>query len=289
MQAITINDLIVHNEVPTILDLRLAETLGYEEPRMIRKLIKRNVEELGRYGEVCATVSQTSPSGGRPGESFHLNEPQALLVCMKADTDKAADAREQIIRVFMAWRRGELRGPEPQQPGWFDDKRFTDPAASLSARVAAVSTATRLYGKAAARDLWVHLGLPEVSYEAHGPKPGRDREVLDIILEHRPNGSRSIREQLADALAGDVDCAEALPPHGVKSSPDTGGFYIGQSHPRIRALFKATPWADGSWLAALKRLAGGHHGGRIFFAGHRRFEGYQSRVIWLPASMLDQP
>jgi hypothetical protein len=36
--------------MPRILDLRFAETLGFERPRDIRKLIERNEHELERYG-----------------------------------------------------------------------------------------------------------------------------------------------------------------------------------------------------------------------------------------------
>lgn len=47
-----INDTI--NTEPRILDLRVAEALGFDRPRKIRELIERHRETLERFGEVCA-------------------------------------------------------------------------------------------------------------------------------------------------------------------------------------------------------------------------------------------
>jgi hypothetical protein len=51
---------------PRFHDLRVAERLGFTRPRNIRKLIERNLPDLGGYGEVCSMVEQTSEQGGRP-------------------------------------------------------------------------------------------------------------------------------------------------------------------------------------------------------------------------------
>lgn len=90
-------------------DLDIAERLGFDRPRDIRKLIERNIAELQRYG-VCATVAQTygqGTKGGRPTEEFWLNEPQALLIAIRSDAEQAPAVREMLIRVFMAWRQGQ--------------------------------------------------------------------------------------------------------------------------------------------------------------------------------------
>jgi hypothetical protein len=93
-------------------DLRLGEVLGFDRPRDVRKIIQRNEAELVRYGLVCAAMAQTlsrrGRAEGRPTKEYHLNEAQALLICMFSETHRAADAREQIIRVFLAWRHGHL-------------------------------------------------------------------------------------------------------------------------------------------------------------------------------------
>lgn len=93
---------------PRVHDLRLAECLGFARPRTIRQLIERNEDELSAYGGVCRTVQQTSPLGGRPAKEYWLTEPQALLICMFADTTNAAGVRKALIEVFMAWRREQV-------------------------------------------------------------------------------------------------------------------------------------------------------------------------------------
>jgi hypothetical protein len=37
-----------------------------------------------------------------------LNEAQALLLCMRADTAPAAEVRAEMIAILQAWRKGEL-------------------------------------------------------------------------------------------------------------------------------------------------------------------------------------
>lgn len=96
---------------PRVADLRLAEVLGYQRPANIRKIVRRHAKEIRRHGEVSLQVGAKPGSGsvgGRPIESFHLNEAQALVVCMHAQTPQAVEVRAQIIEVFLAYRRGEL-------------------------------------------------------------------------------------------------------------------------------------------------------------------------------------
>lgn len=114
MQALTVSDLQVLAEEPRVRDVDLAERLGFRRPRKVRELIQRSLSELQRYG-VCPTVGRTSgPRGGRPTQEYLLNEPQALLVCIKSDAPAAADVRQQLIDVFMAWRHGRPQ-PTPQR------------------------------------------------------------------------------------------------------------------------------------------------------------------------------
>lgn len=90
-------------------DLDIAERLGFSEPRMIRKLIKRNLDELQRYGAAFhrGTLLNRPQGGTIEVDEFWLNEPQALLIAIKSDAALAPDVREMLIRVFMAWRRGQ--------------------------------------------------------------------------------------------------------------------------------------------------------------------------------------
>lgn len=101
------------NGEPRIHDLALAEHLGFDEPRMIRKLIKRNEPKLLKFG-VCATVSQTSGElGGRPSVEYYLNQKQAIFICMKSETEKAFDVQADIVRVFDAYLVGTVSADLP--------------------------------------------------------------------------------------------------------------------------------------------------------------------------------
>lgn len=106
-------------EEPRCLDTDLAERLGMARARDIRKdIIVPNRTELEGFGVLRATPAKsTDPLGrGRPGTAYYLNEEQALLVCMLSKTTKAKQVRAEVIRVFSAWRRGDLVPAQPQQP-----------------------------------------------------------------------------------------------------------------------------------------------------------------------------
>lgn len=92
---------------PRVLDVLLGERLGMAQPRNLRTKIKENSDELSLYGKVCTVSVQTSAAGGRPGTAYYLNEPQALLICMFANTAKAAQVRKMLIDVFMEYRRSQ--------------------------------------------------------------------------------------------------------------------------------------------------------------------------------------
>lgn len=104
---------------PRIPDFVEAERLDYDQARDIRKLIKRNEEEIRRYGhlEMRATVARIAKVGAMGGyeerevEVYYLNEDQALLVAMFSRTEKAADIRYEIIQVYKAWRKGSSNRP----------------------------------------------------------------------------------------------------------------------------------------------------------------------------------
>ena len=112
-----LGQLVKFGEEPRVRDLDVADRLGFERPRDIRKLIDRHEDELKAYGEVCATVAQTSSAGGRPGTEYWLNEPQALIICVFSETKRAAAVRKALIDVFMQWRQGGLA---PRLPGHID-------------------------------------------------------------------------------------------------------------------------------------------------------------------------
>lgn len=101
------------NHEPRVAHQRLAKALGMSRSNELARLIERNYEELERYGVVCGMIPQTTPKGGRPGKTYWLNEPQALLVTIRSDAPLAAEVRQSLINVFMAYRHGTLAVPQP--------------------------------------------------------------------------------------------------------------------------------------------------------------------------------
>jgi hypothetical protein len=101
------------DEEPRVQDLDLAARLGYSRPRDIRQLIERMIER-GRLTQVCGTVPQTSPLGGRPSMEYYLTEAQALKVAAKSETEPADKLLDEIIRVFLLAKRGELPNQAPK-------------------------------------------------------------------------------------------------------------------------------------------------------------------------------
>jgi hypothetical protein len=66
---------------------------------------------LNRVRSTVATLHSRragTHSSGSPIIEYWLNEAQCLLVVMKSETNAAADARQEIIEVYMAWRQGKM-------------------------------------------------------------------------------------------------------------------------------------------------------------------------------------
>ena len=88
---------------PLVLDLVVAERLGYERPRKIRELITRMIEE--------GSLVEVRPTTGHKG--YLLTEAQALKVCARSETPAASKVMDEVIAIFVAWRRGTLPAPVP--------------------------------------------------------------------------------------------------------------------------------------------------------------------------------
>ncbi|RJF83430.1 hypothetical protein D3877_01800 [Azospirillum cavernae] len=96
---------------PRILDLRLAEALGFKKPRDIRPLIERHLDALERLGGICRTVRQ-NPGRGRPATEFWLTKKQAIYITTKAETDRATDITIAVVELFDA-ATGAAAPPAP--------------------------------------------------------------------------------------------------------------------------------------------------------------------------------
>lgn len=92
---------------PRIKDLHLAERLGFADPYMIRKLIKRNEPKLLKFG-IVSTAETIHEGAGRPTVEFYLNQKQAIFICMKSETEQAFDVQIEIVHVFDAYLTGDF-------------------------------------------------------------------------------------------------------------------------------------------------------------------------------------
>ena len=91
---------------PLVPDMEIAAKLGYKRPGNIRKLITRmvNAGQLDR----CSTVEHRPENGGRAVEAYLLTEQQALKVIARSETQVADKILDEVIAVYMAWRKGQL-------------------------------------------------------------------------------------------------------------------------------------------------------------------------------------
>lgn len=142
LQLITVSG---HSE-PLVVDTELAERLGYDRPRKIRDLIKRLAEDQG-FGPIQSrpTVGRQLTNGGGEREytvqEYLLTEEQALEVVTKSETPKAKQLTRIIIRVFQAWRKGQL---QPSQPDTALVQKLTETLTALNNRLCEVERAVIL-------------------------------------------------------------------------------------------------------------------------------------------------
>jgi len=85
MPELTVSHLHAISREPRILDLTVAERLGFTRPRTIRQLIERSRAELEHYGPIAARRSAYHKG---LFDEFWLNESQALLVCLFSRTNR---------------------------------------------------------------------------------------------------------------------------------------------------------------------------------------------------------
>lgn len=96
--------------IERIRDVELAERLGYDRPRKIRDIIKRQ-HKAGKLSNlmICPTVGRKSDGvPTKPITVYWLTEAQALKVIAKCETPTADAILDEVIAVFVAWRHGRL-------------------------------------------------------------------------------------------------------------------------------------------------------------------------------------
>lgn len=186
MQSLTTNDLIPMAGEPRVRDVRLGEVLGFDRDRKVRDLISRHRGEILDYGPLPQVGAMVHIGSGAKREvaEYHLNESQALLVCLFARTEKAAAVRKQLIEIFLAYRRGELTASSDAGPV----DRTIEVLNRLEARLAALESAGRRLNKLVSEPLETAMALGHAAdvwfgqKRAARPKFWGDFEVRSLVL-----------------------------------------------------------------------------------------------------------
>lgn len=144
-----------------VLDTDLAERLGFERPRDIRKLITRWKPELERLG-VCAAMAQTSGTkGGRPTIAYYLNRKQAIFITGKSDTATATDITIEIIHRFDEYEVGRVSAQqEIVEPPFHSKLHDQWSLEELRAKMAEVSLYRSTLSTPAGAWMMERLGFP---------------------------------------------------------------------------------------------------------------------------------
>ncbi|MBX3204028.1 MAG: hypothetical protein KF764_03105 [Labilithrix sp.] len=113
-----------------IRDLDLAERAGLNQPRGVRRTISSCIEDglifpaassevialatnAATFTEVLTTASKGNRGGSQAVREFYLSETAALHVIMRLRTDRAVQLQQEVVRVYLAVRRGEVAMPVP--------------------------------------------------------------------------------------------------------------------------------------------------------------------------------
>ncbi|MFK8250220.1 phage antirepressor N-terminal domain-containing protein [Ancylobacter terrae] len=158
-------------------------------------------------------------------------------------------------------------------------------AESLASRVSAVEAARRLYGRAAARELWVRLGLPALGGAIGEASPGMDEAGGRACL------ARLLSAELVDADGLVLPVRAALKAPGWRPVleaagilPAAGGAWVANRSTFLDQLFAGTAWSAGAWRHALRCLPGSHG---LRGTNVRQFAGRKGRATWVPTSALE--
>lgn len=204
--VISTTELSVMADEPRVMDTRLASALGMKRATNIREKIIRNRMELEGFGPVHETRALVDrPQGGTVNaQTYYLNEPQALLLCMWARTPTAAAVRKQLIEVFMAWRRAQaeqqpaIATDTPTIPVKAHERRTSTPidkAISLARSADRLEAVANLIQPQQASLAWVD-GTPvpydASDYKLHGQEAVvlyQDGRVAVEVVEYRHGDS----------------------------------------------------------------------------------------------------
>lgn len=100
---------------PRVRDVDLAERAGMAQPRDVRRIIQKRRAVLEAHGALTERARRARSGileGSGPQErmvsEYWLTEHQAYALVFYLRTPKATELQVAIVRLFVAWRRGEL-------------------------------------------------------------------------------------------------------------------------------------------------------------------------------------
>lgn len=93
---------------PRARDVDIAKRAGLADPHSVRRIIEKNWDELTRYDEIRVSDHDRKSAKGRPSAEYWLTEDQASHLMLFLRTPKARELRLVMVRVFSAYRRGQL-------------------------------------------------------------------------------------------------------------------------------------------------------------------------------------
>lgn len=249
--------------------------------------IKNPRDAVGRLDEDEKGVASTDTLGGNQ-EVLIVSESGLFTIILRS---RAAMTPGTMPHRFRKWVTAEVL-PQIHKTGAYAQDEQAMPSyarptldkdAPLASRIDAVRVARSIFGKDSARALWLHLGLPAIEPDEFS-NSGEAVYLLRRILDMKPEAGdgRTMRSLILDALEGDDNAMTVCVSNGVKPVDNPEGYYVGQSHPSIRQLYAVSPWKDGAWRMAVRRLSGiTQRAERMTFYGH------QSRVMFMPLNTLD--
>lgn len=156
---------------------------------------------------------------------------------------------EVLFRHFFAPAASPQPEPVPEPaPG-------DGPTVALNAKVAAVREYRSLFGPVRARALWRTLGLPEPDRVTIATSDAEDAGARAHLLAASVPDGRTLAEAIAAVRAGEAETGRYLTREcWLTIAPE--GLWLAYQCPFAIEAFAGTPWDNGGWRDAFRRLPG---------------------------------
>lgn len=116
------NDLVImKDEVPVVSTFNLFERMGYTEHRLLKRVISSNIDAFNDFGILHLDVQKPKKAtGGRPIESYLLNEDHfILLVLLAKNNEKSIELKIRVSKEFKRMKQTISNFiTQRQDPNW---------------------------------------------------------------------------------------------------------------------------------------------------------------------------